>query len=227
MRYEIMQPGAFAFLKVNLEAGESIKAESDAMMSMSGNVSIEGKMEGGILGGLARAVLSGESLFFQKLTAKGKAGEATLAPAIPGDVVAYSLTSNNLLITSGSFLAAEDSVVVETKMQNLGKGFFSGSGLFVIKVSGSGVVFFNSFGAIYPIDVPAGEEVIVDTGHLVAWDAAMKYSITKAGSGIFSSMTSGELLVCKFVGPGRVYAQSRNPNSFTSWLGRLLPGNNK
>ena len=35
MRYEIMQPGAFAFLKVQLEAGESIKAESDAMMAMS------------------------------------------------------------------------------------------------------------------------------------------------------------------------------------------------
>ena len=54
MRYEIMQPGAFAFLKVQLEAGESIKAESDAMMAMSGNIKVEGKMEGGMLGGLAR-----------------------------------------------------------------------------------------------------------------------------------------------------------------------------
>ena len=51
MRYEIMQPGAFAFLKVQLEAGESIKAESDAMMAMSGNIKVEGKMEGGMLGG--------------------------------------------------------------------------------------------------------------------------------------------------------------------------------
>ena len=109
MRYEIMQPGAFAFLKVQLEAGESIKAESDAMMAMSGNIKVEGKMEGGMLGGLARKFLSGESLFFQHLTAQGQAGEAVLAPPIPGDVSAYELTGNTLCITSGGFLAAEES----------------------------------------------------------------------------------------------------------------------
>ena len=54
MRYEIMQPGAFAFLKVQLEAGESIKAESDAMMAKTGKIKDEAKIEGGILGGLAR-----------------------------------------------------------------------------------------------------------------------------------------------------------------------------
>lgn len=148
MRYEIMQPGAFAFLKVQLEAGESIKAESDAMMAMSGNIKVEGKMEGGMLGGLARKFLSGESLFFQHLTAQGQAGEAVLAPPIPGDVSAYELTGNTLCITSGGFLAAEESVKIETKMQNLGKGLFSGAGLFVVKASGTGTLFFNSFGAL-------------------------------------------------------------------------------
>lgn len=113
MRYEIMQPGAFAFLKVNLEAGEAIKSESDAMMMMSGNIKVEGKMEGGMLGGLARKFLSGESLFFQKLTAQNKAGEAVLAPPIPGDVGVYELQGNTLCITSGGFLAAEESRVGE------------------------------------------------------------------------------------------------------------------
>ena len=192
MRYEIMQPGAFAFLKVQLEAGESIKAESDAMMAMSGNIKVEGKMEGGMLGGLARKFLSGESLFFQHLTAQGQAGEAVLAPPIPGDVSAYELTGNTLCITSGGFLAAEESVKIETKMQNLGKGLFSGAGLFVVKASGTGTLFFNSFGAIYPLELQVGEEMVVDTGHLVAWDADMNYKVTKASSGIMSSLTSGE-----------------------------------
>lgn len=84
MRYEIMQPGAFAFLKVQLEAGESIKAESDAMMAMSGNIKVEGKMEGGILGGLARKFLSGESLFFQHLTAQGASWGDCFSPADTG-----------------------------------------------------------------------------------------------------------------------------------------------
>ena len=211
MRYEIMQPGAFAFLKVQLEAGESIKAESDAMMAMSGNIKVEGKMEGGMLGGLARKFLSGESLFFQHLTAQGQA------------VSAYELTGNTLCITSGGFLAAEESVKIETKMQNLGKGLFSGAGLFVVKASGTGTLFFNSFGAIYPLELQVGEEMVVDTGHLVAWDADMNYKVTKASSGIMSSLTSGEMLVCKFTGPGKVYTQSRNPGSFGCWVGGIIP----
>ena len=177
------------------------------MMAMSGNIKVEGKMEGGILGGLARKFLSGESLFFQHLTAQGQAGEAVLAPPIPGDVSAYELTGNTLCITSGGFLAAEESVKIETKMQNLGKGLFSGAGLFVVKASGTGTLFFNSFGAIYPL------ELQVD----------MNYKVTKASSGIMSSLTSGEMLVCKFTGPGKVYTQSRNPGSFGCWVGGIIP----
>ena len=180
-------------------------------------------MEGGLLGGLARTFLGGESLFFQKLTAQGKAGEITLAPTMPGDISAYDLCGDYLNIVSGGFLAAEETVDVSTKMQNLGKGFFSGAGLCVIKVYGKGKVFFNSFGAIYPIDIPRGEEFIVDTGHLVAWEGSLNYSVEKAGSGWMASLTSGEMLVCKFKGPGRVYTQSRNPGSFGSWVNGLLP----
>ena len=88
-------------------------------------------------------------------------------------------------------------------MQNLGKGLFSGAGLFVVKASGTGTLFFNSFGAIYPLELQVGEEMVVDTGHLVAWDADMNYKVTKASSGIMSSLTSGEMLVCKFTGPGK------------------------
>lgn len=223
MRYEIMQPGAFAFLKVQLEAGESIKAESDAMMTMSANIKVEGKMEGGMLGGLARKFLSGESLFFQKITAQNASGEVVLAPPIPGDVGVFELQGNTLCITSGGFLAAEESVKIETKMQNLGKGIFSGAGLFVVKAFGNGTLFFNSFGAIYPIELLTGEELVVDTGHLMAWDASMQYNVTKASSGFISSLTSGEILVCKFTGPGKVYTQSRNPGSFGCWVGGIIP----
>lgn len=84
MRYEIMQPGAFAFLKVQLEAGESIKAESDAMMAMSGNIKVEGKMEGGMLGGLARKFLSGESLFFSASDSTGASWGGCFSPADTG-----------------------------------------------------------------------------------------------------------------------------------------------
>lgn len=224
MKHEILKPGAFAILKVNLEPGETIKAESDAMMAMSDNITLKSKVEGGLLGGLARSFLSGESMFFQTLTANNGEGEVLLAPPIPGDVEAYDLTDGTTLcVQSGGFLAAESSVDVNTKMQNLGKGLFSGAGLFIVKMSGTGKVFFNTFGAIYTKDLAAGEEYIVDTGHLVAWEESMQYNVEKASSGWMSSITSGECLVCKFVGPGKVYMQSRNPGSFGSWVAGLIP----
>ena len=175
------------------------------------------------MGGRQRNFKRGNGLFFPHLQAERKAGEVFFPPPIPGDVSAYELTGNTLCITSGGFLAAEESVKIETKMQNLGKGLFSGAGLFVVKASGTGTLFFNSFGAIYPLELQVGEEMVVDTGHLVAWDADMNYKVTKASSGIMSSLTSGEMLVCKFTGPGKVYTQSRNPGSFGCWVGGIIP----
>lgn len=47
----------------------------------------------------------------------------------------------------------------------------------------------------------------MDTGHLVAWDADMNYKVTKASSSIMSRLTSGEMLVCRFTGPGALTAE--------------------
>ena len=223
MQHEILLPGAFAMLKVHLEAGETIKAESDAMLSMTSNIKLESKMEGGLFGGLKRSILGGESMFFQTLTAEGAAGQVILAPAIPGDLVAHQLNGHDLMIQTGGFLAAEPGVNIDTKMQSLGKGFFSGAGLFVVKASGVGTIFLNAFGALYTVELPAGEESIVDNGHIVAWDSSVSYTMQKAAPGLWTSMTSGEMLVCKFTGPGKIYLQSRNPGSFGAWMSRLLP----
>lgn len=227
MNYEIVQPGAFAILKVKLAAGESIKAESDAMVAMSKNIKLEGKMEGGFLGGLARKFLSGESLFFQTLTAQHSEGEVMLAPAAPGDIECIELDgSTGITLQSGAFLAAEQSINVETKMQNLMTGIFSGAGLFVVKVKGKGNLFVNAFGALHAVVLSPGQEWVVDTGHLVAWEDTVQYEIGKASEGFLSSMTSGEFLVCKMRGPGLVIIQSRNPNNFGQWVHPLLPPSN-
>ena len=69
-----------------------------------------------------------------------------------------------------------------------------------------------------------GEEVIIDNGHLVAWPDYMNYKIEKASSGWFSSIASGEALVCRFKGPGKILIQTRNPDSFSAWIKSMMPG---
>ncbi len=180
MKYEILYPEAFPVVKCQLERGEKIKAESDAMITMSATVDVEGKMDGGILSGLARKFLAGESFFFQELIASRGPGEVLLGHPLPGGILDVELDgSYGLVVQKDGYLASTQGIQVDTKMQNLSKGLFSGEGFFVLNVTGRGTVFVSSYGVIHPVNLGVGEEVIIDNGHLVAWPDYMQYSIEK------------------------------------------------
>ena len=222
MKYKILYGEAFPIVQFELNRGESVKAESDAMIAMSGTIDVNGSMEGGIVRGLTR-MLAGEKFFFQNLTATRGDGEVLLGPATPGSVIDVELDgSYGLRVQKDGFLASTPEVNIDTKMQNIVQGLFSGEGLFILSVSGKGTVFLSSFGAIHAINLEPGQEMIVDNGHLVAWADYMTYKIDKASNGWISSFTSGEGIVCKFTGPGVVLIQTRNPNAFGNWLTPLL-----
>ena len=224
MDYRILYPEAFPIVECSLQHGERIKAESDAMISMSSTIDVEGKMEGGVMGGLARVFGSGESFFFQELIASRGPGKVLFGHALPGGIMDVELDgSYGLRVQKNGFLAATQNIQVDTKMQNLMQGLFSGEGFFILKISGKGTVFVSSLGGIHPINLESGEEVIIDNGHLVAWPDYMEYTIEKASKGWLSSLTSGEGLVCRFRGPGVVLIQTRNPDSFTGWIRSLVP----
>lgn len=227
MNYKILYQDAFPLLEVQLQRGDMVKAESGAMVSMSNTVDVEGKAEGGIMQGLGR-MLAGEKFFFQTLVANRGPGEVLLAPSIPGGIVDVELDgSYSMCVQKDGFLAATQNIQVSTQMQNLAKGFFSGEGFFIVRISGSGTVFLNSYGAIHAVNVPAGEEVIIDNSHLVAWPDYMQYTIEKASRGWVSSFTSGEGLVCRFRGPGTVLIQTRNPRGFGDWIQQFIPPQKK
>lgn len=224
LKYELLYPGAYTALKVHLKPNEEVKAESGAMVAMEGTVDVAGKMEGGILGGMARTFLTGESFFFQKLVAQRGAGWAMIGQPALGDIAAVDMDgSYEYILQKDGFLAATDGLSVSTKLQNLFQGLGSGEGFFVIKISGNGTLFMSSYGAIHPIDIPAGEEFIVDNHHLVAWPSTVHYSVELASGFSFSSLTSGEMLVCRFRGPGRIFIQSRSPAGFVGWLAQFAP----
>lgn len=226
MNYKILYPDAFPVVQCDLQQGESLKAESDAMVSMSATLDVTGAMDGGLLSGIARRVLAGESFFFQKIVASRGAGSVLLGHATPGGIIDVELDGSYALkVQKNGFLAATDSIQVDTAVQNLTQGLFSREGFFVLNISGRGTVFLSTYGAIHAINLNPGEEVIIDNGHLVAWPDYMQYKIEKASNGWISSIMSGECLVCRFRGPGTVIIQTRNPSAFSQWLKGMLPGN--
>lgn len=218
MKFDILGGSTFPMLRVYLDAGESIKAESGAMVAMTRALKLTGKMDGGFLKAIARK-FSGESFFLQNIEAVDGAGWVMLATSAPGEIGQVKIEDGkSMIVQKNGFFAGSTGIEVSTKVQSLTKGLFSGEGLFVVKISGRGTAFLSTYGAMYTIDLPKGEDLLIDNGHLVAWDGDMKYEIAKGASSWTSSFTSGEGLACRFFGPGRVIIQTRNPVAFGAWL---------
>lgn len=220
--WEIQHQGAFALAVVNLQPNQSISAEAGAMVSMSGNVDLQSELKGGVFGALKRAV-GGESAFVSTFTAQGGAGEVTFAPGAPGDVAGIEMRGQTFMVQSSSYLAGDTSLEVDTKFGG-SRSFFGGEGLFVLKVTGTGLLLVSSFGAIHRRVLRPGEQYLVDTGHLVAWEGHMNYNIRKAAkSGYLRSFLSGEGLVAEFTGPGEILIQTRNLAAFAGMLKPFFP----
>jgi len=220
--WQIEHQGAFALAVVNLQPGQSISAEAGAMVSMSANVDLHSELKGGVFGALKRAV-GGESAFVSTFTAQNGAGEVTFAPGAPGDVVGIEMNNQMFMVQSSSYLAGDTSLQVDTKFGGA-KSWIGGEGLFLLQVTGAGLLLVSSFGAIHRKMLRPGEQYVIDTGHLIAWEGQMQYNLRKAAkSGFFRSFLSGEGLVAEFVGPGEILIQTRNLRAFAGLLKPFFP----
>jgi uncharacterized protein (TIGR00266 family) len=221
MRIDIDYSPAYAMARVHLDQGESAKGEAGAMMAMTPSVDIATSTQGGIMKGLKRSVLGGESFFMNTFTASGPDAEVVFAPALPGDIVHWTLASQTVYLQSGSYLASSMGIEIDSKWGGA-KTFFSKEGLFMLKCTGSGDLLVSSYGAIVTVDLAPGQTYVVDTGHMVGWEEGVTYEVKKVGNWK-STMLGGEGLVVRLTGPGRVYVQSRSPENFIAWLTPKLP----
>jgi len=225
MHFEIQYNPAHSLATAHLNPGESVRAEASSMVSMSRNIEVATNTGpqggGGIFRKAKRGFLGGESFFQNTYRAMGAGAKVSLAPQLCGSMVVHEVSSGHeLMIQASSYVAAPDSVDIDTRFQGF-KAFLSGESLFFLRASGQGPVLLNAFGAIEVLDFEG--ELVVDTGHLVAFTEGISYSIDKAGSGWIQSFLSGEGLVLRLRGRGKLYIQSRNPNEFGAAVGRLLP----
>ena len=223
MRVEIEAAPAFAIGRIEVGPGAEVKVEAGAMAAMSGDVTVETSSTGGLLGGLKRSMLGGESFFVNTFRSQA-GGHVAVAAKLPGDLRLLPITDGgSWFVQSGSWIASDPSIVVDTKWGGA-KTFFGGEGLFLLKCSGAGDVLVSSYGAILEQELPAGQSYAVDTGHVVAFAEGMQYNVEKA-SNWKTAILGAEGLVTRFQGPGRVWLQTRSPQDLIGWLSANLPGN--
>jgi uncharacterized protein (TIGR00266 family) len=214
------------FLHVSLKRGETIYCESDAMVMMESTLDLKGKMKGGLGSALMRTFANGESFFQQHIEAARGDGDCLLSPTLPGAMQVVDCGPNQYIISDGAFVAAASGVDLRVRTQSLGNALFAQSGgFFVTETSGSGQVVVSGFGSMSVLEVEPGKDAIIDNSHVVAWDSTLHYeiSITTGTSGGFlgnliNSQTSGEGIVLRFSGRGKIYVCSRNRTAFKAWM---------
>jgi uncharacterized protein (TIGR00266 family) len=224
MDVAIRHSPSFAAARITLDPGEEIRAESGAMMATSAGVGITSSTQGGMVKGLKRSLLGGESLFLTTFSAPATGGWVDVAHHLPGDVITTSVTPDRpLSITRGCWLASASSVELDAKWGGF-KNLFGGEGGFLVRAAGSGTVLLACYGAIDTIQLGAGESLTIDTGHVVAFDPSVNSQLRKVATGVIQTLKSGEGFVFDFTGPGWIMTQSRNPSALQAWIKSIMPG---
>jgi uncharacterized protein (TIGR00266 family) len=220
MQFDVLYRPAHSLARVLLGPNESVMAESGAMVGMSSHVQMQ-TQSGGFFSGMKR-LFGSESFFRNTFTAPDAPGEVLLAHALCGDMRVLELTQAGFFLQSSAFIASTSNVQIDTKLGGF-RSFFSGAGLFMLRASSPspGLLLVGAFGGME--ELYCDGNLVIDTGHLVAWDATLEYSVGKSGSGWIASFLSGEGLVCHFRGQGRIWIQSRNAAEYGGEVGSLLP----
>ena len=217
METEVRDKPAFANILVKMDSGESIIAESDAMASMSASIQIKTKLNGGFINALLRRFFGGESFFINEFVAT-ETSELVLTQPYPGDIECIELSGDNFFLQPGAYIASQPSVKLGLSWAGFAS-WIGGEGLFRLKVSGHGKIWFGAYGGIFAKEISG--TYVVDTGHLVAYENTIQMKVGMAG-GIFSSFFSKEGLVSRIQGPGKIYLQSRSIDGLTAWINRQL-----
>ncbi|MDX6597132.1 MAG: hypothetical protein QOE87_1019 [Gaiellales bacterium] len=225
MQVTIRHSPSNAVARCQLAGGETLKVQPDAMIAHSPGVVLTAGADGGVMKGLKRKVLGGESFFITTYTAPAEGGWVDVATYLLGDMLSLEVSEGHgLLLSRGGWVASSTEISIDAKWGGL-KNLMGGEGGFIVRASGAGTMVLACFGALDVWDLAAGETFVLDTNHMVAYDESVEYTLRRAVEGrSVQSMKSGEGWVFEFTGPGRVYGQTRSPQSLTKWLQSTLTG---
>jgi uncharacterized protein (TIGR00266 family) len=218
MRVDVLARPAYAMATLVLSANEEAYIERSAMVAMSSGIHLSAGFGGeGITKALTRRYLGGETLLFTKVHAEFEGAWISVSPPYPGDAEEVPLAPNvPLLAEAGSLLAYSRGVSSGVSFTGL-RTMVMHEGITLLHLDGPGSAVLAAYGGIEPMTVQEGEEVIVDTGHIVAFTESMKFDVGPMG-GITAAITTGSGFVARFTGPGQLLLQTRAEKPFRDWI---------
>jgi uncharacterized protein (TIGR00266 family) len=227
MEFCIKYAPVFSVLEIKMSEAEVVVAQPNSMLSMTSGLQLTAavgrrgsKSHSGWFGGM-KSALGGENIFTAEFRAKRDGQMLTLAPDSQGDILTISLSGNGgYYLSRGAYLANIGECELTIKYGGV-KGMMAKTGLFLLHAVGEGTVFCQTYGAIVETELAEGENFFVDNRFMVAFSDTVQYQLVKATSSVKDAMLSGEGLVVKYTGPGKVYYQTRGKPA-VGWLSTLL-----
>ncbi len=205
---------------LRLGAGETAYCEPGSMVAMSMGVELNARIDGNVVTSALRNMIGGESFFLTRVRGQMAGVWVAVAPRFPGDVAPVTVVDNDrLTVQSGSYLAHEEPVDINVRLAKPGE-FLLREGATLLEMSGNGQALLCSYGGMQVIDLNPGEQLVVDTSHLVAWSSSLDLRVG-ALTGLISAQFTSEGLVGRFTAgqrPGRVIIQTRGEQTLRDWL---------
>jgi uncharacterized protein (TIGR00266 family) len=212
---------------VQLRPGETLRAESGAMLFMTHGVEMNTDLQGA--SSAFSRMMTGQNVFLTDFTYTGDKGEGTvgLGTDFPSKILRLSLEdyeNSSLICQRGAYMASNPSVNIEMEVtKKLGAGFFGGQGFILQRLSGQGDVLVKAGGTLVEKDLEEGEVLRVTSGSIVAFTSTVEYDIQMM-PGVKNAMFGGEgLFVTTLQGPGKIWLQGMPPDRMISEIARRVP----
>src|SRR5438067_12068374 len=196
-------------LQIELHQNEELYAEAGAMLYMGAGIDLQSKMQGGLMKGLMRKFLAGESLFMSVFRCDAASAHMALANPIAGKIFPIQLNGNTIMAERNAYLCAIGNVDLSVAFtKRFGAGLFGGEGFILQKISGQGLLFLHAGGNMLDFNLAPGEQIRVDTGCIVSLADTVDYDIEFVG-GFRNALFGGEgLFYATLTGPGHVVLQT-------------------
>src|SRR6267378_5370245 len=212
-------------LQIELQRNEELYAEAGTMLYMGAGIDLQARMQGGIMKGLMRKFLAGESMFMSVFKCTQATGRLALANPIAGKIFPIQLNNTTVLAERNAFLCAIGNIDLSVAFtKRFGAGLFGGEGFLLQKISGQGLVFLHAGGNIVEFNLTAGEQLRVDTGCIVSMAETVDYDIQFVG-GFRNALFGGEgLFYATLTGPGHVVLQTLPFSRLANRIGAAMGG---
>lgn len=212
-------------LQVTLNQGEEVYAEAGAMLYMQPGIELQSKMQGGLMKGLMRKFLAGESMFMSVFRCNVPQAKMAFANPTPGKVFAVELKGNTVLAERNAYLCGIGNIDLSIAFtKRFGAGLFGGEGFILQKLSGQGLVFLQAGGNMVEFDLAPGEQLKVDTGCIVSMAESVTYDIQFVG-GVKNALFGGEgLFYAVLTGPGHIVLQTLPFSRFANRIAAAAGG---